>query len=138
MELLSTAASVVAIVQLSTQVLHLCREYYSDVKNARLDIERLDLEIRTFQDVVQKLQTNAEGLDASKLFATTTTMESVRQCSYDLKGLKSRLEIGKHQRRMKRLGLRALRWPFTSTEVDRVINILERHKLTFSLALGID
>ena len=119
MEPLSAAASVVTIVQLSTQVLRLCNEYRSEVKNAKVDIERFVLEIRTFQDVLQQLQTNA---DASKLDAMSTISESVRQCSCELEGIKSRLEFGKHHRRMKRWGLRVLRWAFTGPEIDGILN----------------
>ena len=138
MDPLSATASVVAVFQLSTQVLSLCREYYSEIKTARSDIEKLVVEIQTFQNVLQKLKTNAEGLDASKLFVTASCEDNIRQCSYDLENLKSRLELEKHGKRMKRFGLRALKWPFTSPEVDRVISTLERQKLTFNLALGLD
>jgi hypothetical protein len=43
-EALGLAASVIAVVQLSAKVASLCVEYYTNVKNARDDIIRLQRE----------------------------------------------------------------------------------------------
>ncbi|KAH3955952.1 hypothetical protein HBI80_255840 [Parastagonospora nodorum] len=39
---------------------------------------------------------------------------------------------------MSRFGFRALKWPFTSKQVNKVVLNLERHEQTFSLALQVD
>ena len=39
---------------------------------------------------------------------------------------------------MKKLGVRALKWPFDKNEVDEYINRLERHKSIIIAALEMD
>jgi hypothetical protein len=39
---------------------------------------------------------------------------------------------------MSRFGFRALKWPFTSKQVDKVVLNLEGYEQTFSLALQVD
>lgn len=46
MDGVSAAASVVALVETSLKVVSLCAEYYSHVKNAKKDADRLCLEVR--------------------------------------------------------------------------------------------
>lgn len=37
-----------------------------------------------------------------------------------------------------RLEVRALKWPFTSNEVEEIVDDLEKYEQTFSLALQVD
>ena len=55
-----------------------------------------------------------------------------------LEKLKRRLEPSNTRKAMSRLGVRALKWPFTSKEVEKIVADLERYKQTFSLALQVD
>ena len=48
------------------------------------------------------------------------------------------IDIGGKDSKMKQFGLRALKWPLTSKEVDKTLLAIERHKATFSLALNTD
>jgi hypothetical protein len=52
MDGLSAAASVVAVIQLSSQIFDTCRTYYISVKGARKDTGRLRTEITALQDVL--------------------------------------------------------------------------------------
>jgi hypothetical protein len=60
---------------------------------------------------------------------------SLEQCLRELGGLKSELESGKA---MSRFGVRALKWPFTSKQVEKIVSSLEGHEHTFTLAFQID
>ena len=138
MDGLSAAASVITVVQLSTQLLSLCEEYIKGVKNAKPDIERLIREISSFQHVLKSLRTIVEDPRASKLFAARTVLDEVGQCESELQKLKNKLEYDKSQRGIRRFGVQALKWPFQSKDVERIVKTLERHKATFTKAVSVD
>jgi hypothetical protein len=135
---ISEAASVIAVSQISEQILSLCWKYYSGVKDAQKDMERLCGEVKALSDALMKVQELLKGPKEARLPASNTLAERIKQCVSELEGLRSRLDPGKGQKTMRRLGLRALKWPFTSEGVDKTITVLNRHKATFHLALNID
>jgi hypothetical protein len=62
----------------------------------------------------------------------------VQQCLTELIKLAAKLNPGQGKDTMKQFGLRALKWPFSSKDVDKAIATIERHKATFNLALAAD
>ena len=138
MDPLSGVASVIAVVQLSGQIIKICHGYISEVKSARADINRLVVEVQSFQEMLQSLRTKIEGPDGTKLMSTRTVLESIERSQHDLKALQAKLETKRDRRSMRRFGVRVLKWPLESSEVDRIINVLERHKSTIDLALSTD
>ena len=52
MDGLSAAASVIAAVQISGQVFNLCQTYYSEVSDARRDMQRLCDEVTSLRNVL--------------------------------------------------------------------------------------
>lgn len=50
----------------------------------------------------------------------------------------TQLDPGRARKAVKLLGVRALKWLFTSKEVEKIIVGLERHEQTFVLALQVD
>ena len=138
MDPLSGVASVVAVVQISGQIIKICHGYISEVKSARADISRLVVEVQSFQEVLQSLRTKIEGPDGPKLVSTRTVVESIERSQHDLKALQAKLETKQDRRSMRRFGIRVLKWPLESHEVDRIINVLERHKSTIDLAMSTD
>ena len=140
MDPLSAATSVIAVVQISGQVFGLCWEYYSEVKDAKEDIKRLRDEVKSLQDVVTKV---ADLVDAPTAKPSVMDLLSqpdgpVQQCLTELIKLAAKLNPGQGKDTMKRFGLRALKWPFSSKDVDKAITTIERHKATFNLALTAD
>ena len=138
MDGVSTAASVVALVQISAKVASLCTEYYSHVKSAKKDFDRFNLEVKALIKVLQNLQELAQKPGAEKLFTSNKLNESIQSCFSELTHFKERLEPGKGRKAMSRYGIRALKWPFKSKELEKAIGVLERYKSTFSTALNID
>jgi len=51
---------------------------------------------------------------------------------------RQRLEKALGKDKMKKFGMRALKWPFDKKEVDDAVAVIERCKTTFNLALGCD
>lgn len=138
MDGVSAAASVVALIQISAKVASLCAEYYSHVKSAKKDIDRFHLEVEALIKVLQNLQELAQKPGAEKLFTSNKLNESIQSCFSELTHFKERLEPGKGRKAMSRYGIRALKWPFKSKELEKAIGVLERYKSTFSTALNID
>ncbi|KAH8748549.1 hypothetical protein F5882DRAFT_311318, partial [Hyaloscypha sp. PMI_1271] len=54
-----------------------------------------------------------------------------------VQGLKDQLEPSRGRRAMQRVSVRALKWPFTSKQVEKIVISLEQYEHTFSLALQI-
>jgi hypothetical protein len=141
MDPFSGAASVIAVVQISGQVFDLCRTYYLEVKEARKDIQLIRDEVISLQDVLTNVADLAEDPDSAKLPILSLLNQPdgpVQQCQKDLAGLVAKLEPGQGKSKMKQFGLRALKWPFSSKDVEKLLATIGRHKATFNLALTAD
>jgi hypothetical protein len=62
--------------------------------------------------------------DATRLQVSKSLAETIAQCLSDLNSLTSRLDPGRGWEMMNRVGLRALKWPFKSKDVVKVIEAL--------------
>jgi len=138
MDGISAAASVIAAIQIAGQVFDLCRKYYLEVKDARKDIQRLRDEVTSLQDVLINVAdlTDAPGSAKSSILALNQPDGPVQQCRTELIRLATKLDPGQGKDKMTQLGLRALKWPFSSKEIDKAITTIGRHKMTFNLALA--
>jgi hypothetical protein len=141
MDGISAAASIIAVIQISGQVIDLCRTYYSEVRDAKADIQRLREEITSLQTVLTKVADLANAPDAAELSTLGLLNQPdgpVQQCLTELIKLAAKLNAGQGKDTIKQFGLRALKWPFSSKDVDKAITTIERHKATFNLALAAD
>lgn len=135
---LSGAASAIAVVQISTKTLELCWKYISEVKDAKEDIERLRDEVEAFQTVLEKLQDLIKRSTAAQLSTMGSLQNPLDSCLSQLNDLNKKLQPRTGQKTMRRLGLRALKWPLTKKDVDKTVAVLQRHKATFNTALNLD
>jgi hypothetical protein len=141
MDGISAAASIIAVIQISGQVIDLCRTYYSEVRDAKTDIQRLREEITSLQTVLTKVADLANAPSAAELSTLGLLNQPdgpVQQCLAELIKLAAKLNPVQGKDTMKQFGLRALKWPFSSKDVDKAITTIERHKATFNLALAAD
>lgn len=139
MEGLGVAANVIAVVDLSTKVATLCFQYSKEVAGARGDIERLASQVQQLGTAIRAAQHLVEGTRGQSLPTSRSLLESIRACSTDLERLDNTLDSSyRRKSRMRRLGLRALKWPFSSKEVDQAISSLQRHEKTIVFGLQID
>jgi predicted nuclease with TOPRIM domain len=138
MDGLSGAASVIAVVDISAKVASLCFQYSVAVKDAKADIERLRRKVTDINSVLEKLQQLLDKQEKSQLSTTRNTVDSLKECHQQLQELKDQLEPTRGRRVMKRVGIRALKWPFTSKQVEKMVISLEQYERNFSLALQID
>jgi hypothetical protein len=141
MDGLSVAASIIAVIQISGQVIDLCHAYYSEVKDARTDIQRLRDEMTSLRDVLSKLCDLAKtpGSTELSIFGLLNQPDGpVQRCLTDSIALVVTLNPGQGKSKMRQFGLRALKWPFSNKDVDKAIAVIARYKATFSLALAAD
>lgn len=130
--------TILAAVQVSDRVLSLITKYYSDVKKAKDDIESLKTEIEAYGRVLHKIHDLVQSSDATKLPVSASLATAIKSSSSDIENIKNKLDPSNGRKTMNRVGLRALRWPFTKNEVHEHIARLERHKTTITIALSSD
>ncbi|KAF6822492.1 Kinesin light chain 5 [Colletotrichum plurivorum] len=138
MEGLGVAANVIAVVDLSAKVAALCFQYSKEVAGARGDIQRLHSKVSHVGSAVRAAQGLLKGNRDKLPFASQGLVGSIHECIADLERLEKKLDPKTARTMMRRLGLRALKWPFDSKEVDQVLSSLERHEKTILLGLQID
>jgi hypothetical protein len=138
MEGLGVAANIVAVVELSAKVASLCLDYSIAVKDAKQDITHLQTKVKELEEVAKDVQQLIDGPRGGRLSTSQKLEQAVLGCHTQLKAVEKRLDPGKRRKAMSRIGLRALKWPFESKEVDKIIRDLENCNATISLALQVD
>lgn len=138
MDALSSAASVIAIIQLTGSLVKLCGGYVQEVKEARDEILTLQQAITSLQGTLRELRRFLRSNDAKTLPASSQIIDDSTDCLSDLRALEAKLDPRKGKKLMRKLGLRALKWPLTRSEVEGVIQKIERYKSSFILCLNVD
>ena len=135
MDGLSAATSVVAVINISAKVATLCFQYSAAVKDAKEDIERLKKKVVDIKGVLEEWEQLLRRSDKTRLPATHKLKDSLNGCFGQLQELEIQLKPGKTRKAMSRLGGRALKWPFKSKEIEKIIATLVKHEQTFFLSL---
>jgi len=135
---LGEAASVVAVIKISQEILTLCSKYCSTVRHAEKDIKRLCDEITALHDVLKNVKKLVEDPKATKLRGSKPPAEQLEHCLCELNDLKNRLDPTQARKTRWRLIPGALKWPFTKEDVEKEVTTLNRYKATFNLALTAD
>lgn len=138
MDPLSSAASVIAVIQLTGSLVKLCGGYIQEVKDARHEISTLQQAITGLQGTLQDLHKFLQSNEGKVLPTASRLVSNITDCLSDLRALEARLDPGKKKKLMRKVGLRALRWPLKRAEMEGVIQNLERHKSSFLLSLQVD
>ncbi|KAJ5369269.1 uncharacterized protein N7496_009029 [Penicillium cataractarum] len=137
MDPLSSAASVIAVIQLAGSIAKLCGGYIQDVKDARDQIFSLQQAITglqgTLQDLHKLLQDKGRPLPTS-----SRLVSNIADCLSDLGALEAKLDLGKAKKLMSKVGFRTLKWPLKRAELEGVIQSLEKYKSSFILSLQVD
>lgn len=141
MDPLSIIASAISIVQITEQIWTLLQQYSLAVKDAETDIHRLSVEILALRSIFEKIEDLKIEVGSAKLKTLDLLCKNgglIQQCLCHLRDLASKLNSAQNQTPMRRVGWRALKWPFTTKDVNKKIAILERYKATFNLAISTD
>ena len=137
-EVFGTAASALAVIELAAKVTKLCIQYGKDVSNARDDIERIKREVTNLKDVTEEVRRLLDGPQGPKLCTSQNLYTAIQGGEDELQKLDGDLAPGKHREAMRRFGLRALKWPFKSEDVQKKIDIFQRCSGMVSAALQVD
>ena len=138
MEGLGAAASAIAVIEISAKLVGLCLQYSLAVKNAKKDIEHLQTKLTDITNVLEAVKPLLGGPDKTFLATTQKLSKSLTDCLRLLDELKRKLEPGKPGRAMRRLGMRDLKWPLKSKQVENIVASLSEYEQTFNLALQVD
>ncbi|KAJ6047584.1 hypothetical protein N7460_003731 [Penicillium canescens] len=138
MDGLSSAASVIAVIQLTGSLVKLCGRYIQEVKDARDEIFALQRSIAGLHGALQDLQKFLQNNDGKTLSTSTRLVSNITDCLSDLRALEARLDLGKGKKLMRKVGFRAFKWPLKRTEVEGVTQNLEKYKSLFLLSLQVD
>jgi hypothetical protein len=138
MDAVSSAASVITIIQLTGSLVKLCGGYIREVKDAREEVLSLQRAITGLQGTIEDLQKLLESRNGKALPTSSKLVSNIAYCLSDLRALESRLDLGKRRKLMNKVGLRALKWPLRRTEIEGIIKNLEGYKSSFLLSLQVD
>ena len=138
MDGLGVAANVIAVIELSAKIASVCIQYSLAVKHAKAEIERLRGEVDSLTGLLQGVEELLKGPEKTQLAASQGLRDAIRGCFSPLTQLSMELDPGKTRKTMSRIGIRALKWPFESKGVEKIINDLERCKQTITLSLQLD
>lgn len=138
MDGLSSAASVIAVIQLTGSLVKICGTYIHEVKHARDDIVKLQWKIASLQGILQDLRKFLQGRGDTTLPTSSRLVSDINACLLDLQALEETTNPGRKKNVIKRLGVRALKWPLKHPEVEEIVQNLERYKSSFTLSLQID
>ncbi|KAH0536799.1 hypothetical protein FGG08_006367 [Glutinoglossum americanum] len=86
------AASVMAVIQISQQVLSLCWKYYSEAKSAKKDMESLCNQLTAPRGIPEKVQELLQGPKANESPASSLLVGRIAQCSSEPHGLRDKYE----------------------------------------------
>ncbi|KAK7579441.1 hypothetical protein V3481_015239 [Fusarium oxysporum f. sp. vasinfectum] len=138
MEALGAAVNILSAIDLSAKVGLLCLEYAKAVKNAQTEIAQLHREAVELEKGLTDMQSLLEGADKEKLKSSQRLNGALKDSVMQLQMLEKRLHPSTSRKAMSRIGLRALKWPFESKEIDPFITNLRKNKDIISLTLQVD
>ena len=143
MEALGSATAIIAVIETAASLFKTCLQYSLAVKDAKKDILRLQNEASDLQKLLARVADLASGPNAGELPALGEVLAPggpLQTCGTVMQDLLDQLDRGASAStaEMRRFGLRALKWPFKSEDVDKTLVVLERCKSSFNLALATD
>lgn len=131
MDGLSTAASIIAVIQITGTVI----QYLGSVKGAPKERQRLLTELSNVTGILIVLKDEAENAENGESWNATFRSLNMpngplRQFHVALEALASKLSPGDG---LKKIG-RSLMWPFQEKEIRQLLSTIESQKALFNLA----
>ena len=139
---ISVASSIAGLISLADVVFRLVFKYARSAINAKEEVKTLTDEIQTLAGALQSLRLLAGGLEAEghsfdptiRTFHLGTLSSTLSRLHQRVEKAYTKFESGsKMQQR-----LQQLKWPFSTGETQELLQDLQRHKSTISLALSAD
>lgn len=137
-ETFGVAASALAVVELAAKVVEACAQYTTGVLNARRDVERVVVEVKGLGDVAGSVRHLSDKFPEQQRGALQKLQPLVASSELRLAELQAALEPGKRKTVMRKLGVRALTWPFKSKETEEMLAELARLTQAIAVAMQVD
>ena len=95
MDGISAAASIIAVIGLAAKIAPICLEYGRNIKNAKTDIVRLQVELRNLDSILEEAKNLCKGASKSSFGVSHQAVQNcLDDCSEDLSRLLDKLEAG--------------------------------------------
>lgn len=134
---LSVAASIIAVVQISQSVVCACYDYVQTANNAEKDIMNTINIVSGLKIILDRLKNLVEK---ENNFATQSLLKQldaqrgpIHTCKTALQEIESRLVIKSDSKLV-----RAIKWPWISNEIKKILETIEKEKGTLILILQAD
>jgi hypothetical protein len=137
-ELVGTIASALAVTELTGKVLLLCTRYLKEASNARQDIERVIEKLNNLKNVTADATLLLNSPQGSRLHTSQKLQSALQNGLKELKSLQDDLIPSKSRTVMRSFGVRALKWPFKSQDVEKKVEVLQGYAQMISMALQLD
>ena len=144
MDGVSTAASVIAVIQVTASVVSTGLQYFLEVKNAQADARRLQTQVDYLMKVTNDTRDLLDGPNGDRFKTSKKLYEALLESSSELEYVKTKLKdqdkpkTGRLHRMMGRLQVRSLEWPFARIELEATIAKLTQQRQLLSSALALD
>lgn len=126
----SIATGASQCIQQTAKVIAWLLKYLAGVKQAPKLAKELRMELFSIHQVLEELKSTCEGLSSG--IKADALSETVSEFLNTMAEVEKNLDIKENEINWKRF-----KWPLTQKDTEKYISKLERHKSTFSLALGI-
>lgn len=132
MEALGAASSIIAVLQLSSEVI----KYINSAVGATKERKRLRAELRACERILEDLADEADDSDEGKAWSETIkALESPGAPLGRLDTALRSIEAKLHPKGRVDKVLTSLKWPFRAAEVTEILSTIEREKSLLELAL---
>jgi Fungal N-terminal domain of STAND proteins len=138
MEAVGAAASVVTLIELAAKIGSACVHYSRAVKDAAKDISRLQKEVTSLQHLLEQVKQLLDVPDTTGLATSREMKDGIEACETELQALNRKLTPKKTRKAASWFSSRALRWPFETADVDKILYQIDRCKQSITLALQVD
>ena len=135
---LSATASIIAIIQISSQVLSHCYLFLKEANNASKDIAMIISQVGSVESTLRALDHLGAAANLDAAGSQLSILDELRKkggpfetCLSLLKDLEEKLRPASGFKKVSR----AMTWPLKEKETRKTLDAIERHKSTFTLAL---
>lgn len=135
---LGVTASVIAVIQLTSQIVSLLGQYGNTVKNARDDISRLHNQLHCVAEISKAAQQLLKEQNNERLKTSHKLHVPFRDIQAQLQILERELNRSVTRTAIGRIRLYAFTWPFKAGKIKKLTRDLEKCTQDISIALQID
>jgi hypothetical protein len=138
MDGLSAASSIIAVIQITASLASLLKDYYTGIRDARADIQRLYYSMNSLRTVVTAIKQLNDRYEKSLVLAALLTDQDgpLQSVLLELKRIETKL--GATPKDKPARVLRSLKWPFQKADVEKMVLAIDSNKATLALQFTIE